>query len=93
MIVQVTKNVINYRIPFSRYLASECSFHDLHFSYRIGVEKTTKIVREVCLSIWSIMCLECIPRHTKEQWKLTVLEFGRRANFPHCLEAVDGKHI
>jgi len=36
---------------------------------------------------------ECIPRPTKEQWELTVLEFERRANFPHWLGAVDGKHI
>jgi len=36
---------------------------------------------------------ECIPRPTKEQWELAALEFERRANFPHCLGAVDGKHI
>jgi hypothetical protein len=39
------------------------------------------------------MLPECIPKPTKEQWKLTALEFERRANFPHCLGAVDGKHI
>ena len=67
MIVQVTKRVINYRIPFSRYLASGCSFHDLHFSYRIGISTASKIVREVCLSIWSIMRPERISRTIKEQ--------------------------
>jgi hypothetical protein len=36
---------------------------------------------------------ECIPKPTTQQWKLTALEFERRANFPHCLRAVDGKHI
>ena len=93
MIVQVTKRVINYRIPFSRYLASGCSFHDLHFSYRIGISTASKIVREVRFSIWFIMRSECIPKHTKGQWELTALEFERKANFPHCLGAVDGKHI
>jgi len=91
MILQVTKRVINYRIPFSRYLASGCSFHDLHFSYRIGILTASKIVREVCLSIWSIMRPECIPKPTKEGWELTALEFERKANFSHCLGAVDGK--
>ena len=36
---------------------------------------------------------ECIPKPTKEKWELTALEYERRANFPHCLGAVDGKHI
>ena len=88
MIVQVTKRVINYRTPFSRYLASGSNFHEEHFSYRIGISTASKIV-----SIWSIMRPECIPNPTKEQWELTALELERRVNFPHCLGAVDGKHI
>jgi len=36
---------------------------------------------------------ECVPKPTKQQWQLTALEFQRRANLPHCLGAVDGKHI
>jgi len=36
---------------------------------------------------------ECIPKPTKEQWELTALQFEIRANFPHYLGAVDGKHI
>jgi hypothetical protein len=30
---------------------------------------------------------------TKQQWELPDLDFERRAYFPHCLGAVDGKHI
>jgi len=78
---------------FSRYLASGCSFHYLRFSYRIGITTASKAFREVCLSIWYIMRPECIPKPTKEQWELTVLEFEKTANFPHCLGSVDGKHI
>jgi len=36
---------------------------------------------------------ERISRPTKEQWELTALEFERRADFPHCLGTVRGKHI
>ena len=42
MIVHLTKRVINYRISFSRCLASGCSFHDLHFSYRIVISTARK---------------------------------------------------
>jgi len=47
---------------------------------------------ELCLIIWSIMRPASILKPTKEQWELTALDFERRANFPHCLGAVDGKH-
>jgi len=50
-------------------------------------------LKEVCLSIWSIMRPECIPKPTKEQWKLKAFDFEKTANFPHFLGAVDGKHI
>ena len=39
------------------------------------------------------MSPECIPKPTKEQWELTALELKKTANFPHCLGAVDEKHI
>ena len=74
-------------------LVSGCSFHDLHFSYRIGISIASKIVSAVCLSIWSTMRPECVPRPTKEQWELTALQSERTANFPHCLGTVDGKYI
>jgi len=65
--VQVTKRIINYRIPFYRYLASGCSFHDLHFSYRFEISTASKMLRAVCLSNWSIMRPERISRPIKEQ--------------------------
>ena len=53
----------------------------------------SKIVRAVCLSIWSTVRPECIPKPTQEQWELTALEFERISYFPHCFRAVSGKHI
>ena len=51
-------------------------------------------LKEVCLSIWSIMRPKCISKPTKGQWELTALEFEKKtANFPRFLEAVDGKHF
>jgi len=91
MIVQVTKIVINYRIPFYIYLVSECSFHDLHFSYRIGISPARKT--EQYASEFGLFGPEYISKPTKEQWELTASEIERRADFPHCLGAVGGKHI
>ena len=89
----ILRTEIYLSMYFSRYIASGCSFHDLHFSYRIGISTARKIFKAKCLSIWSIMLPECIPKPTKEQWELNALEFEKWANFPHCLGAVDGKYI
>jgi hypothetical protein len=57
------------------------------------LNRNSKQDREVCLSIWSIMRQEFIPKPTKQQWELNALEFERRANFSYCLGAADGKLI
>ena len=66
---------------------------DAVFSYRTGILPASKIVRAGCLSIWYIMRPEYISKPTNGQWELAASEFERRANFPHCLGAVGGKHI
>ena len=45
MLVQVTKSVINYKLPFFRYLAIGYSFYDVQFSYKFGISTASKIVR------------------------------------------------
>lgn len=39
------------------------------------------------------MKTEFLPIPTKEQWESIATGFEKKANFPHCLGAVDGKHI
>lgn len=39
------------------------------------------------------MRLECIPTPTTELWEFIASHFEEVANFPHCIGAVDGKHI
>lgn len=76
-----------------RYLASGCSFTDLHYSFRLGVSTISGIVLDVCTAIWYIMRKECIPPPTRERWEDIAKQFEVRANFPHCIGAVDGKHV
>ncbi|RVE51177.1 hypothetical protein evm_004142 [Chilo suppressalis] len=76
-----------------RYLASGHTFTDMSFEYRLGISTISIIVKEVCQAMWSIMKSECMPIPGKEMWELIALKFEQRANFPHCLGAVNGKHI
>lgn len=75
-----------------RYLASGCTFTDLHYSYRLGISTISKIVRSVCQAIWSLR-QECISVPTSQHWEEIAKNFEQIANFPHCIGAVDGKHI
>lgn len=36
---------------------------------------------------------ECIPNPTEENWREIAKGFETRVHFPHCIGAVDGKHI
>lgn len=36
---------------------------------------------------------KCIPIPNEENWLEVADGFQQRANFPHCLGAIDGKHI
>ncbi|XP_074038466.1 uncharacterized protein, partial [Leptinotarsa decemlineata] len=76
-----------------RYLASGCTFTELHYTYRIGISTASKIVKEVCKAIWMVLRVECIPTPTREMWKSIASDFETIAYFPHCIGAVDGKHI
>lgn len=59
----------------------------------MGISTISKIVKDVCQAIWAVMKKECIPPLTKNIWESTARGFESAANFPHCLGAVDGKHV
>lgn len=59
----------------------------------MGISTLTEIVREVCAVIWIRLKESCIPQPTTEHWKDIAEKFNKRANFPNCLGAIDGKHI
>lgn len=59
----------------------------------MGISTVSKIVRDVCDIIWSSLLEEFIPKLTKERCESVATGFEKRANFFHCIGAVDGKHI
>lgn len=88
----ITTYIILFIIIF-RYLGTGCTFQDLHYFFKLGASTIGNIVREVCNVVWEELAHIQMPPMTEDMWKDTAAKFEQRANFPHCLGAIDGKHI
>ena len=77
-----------------RYLASGDSQISLSFAFRIGKSTVSNIVAEVSESIWLALKEKYVPFPSKkEQWKQISDDFYKTWNLPHCIGALDGKHV
>ena len=77
-----------------RHLATGDSQQSMSFSFRVGRSTVSACVRETCDGIWNALKDEYLraPSST-ENWTNIANEFEEEWNFPHCLGAIDGKHI
>ncbi|XP_046397406.1 protein ALP1-like [Ischnura elegans] len=98
--ITVPDTLLNNSIPAEeklaltlRYFASGTSMTDLHFQYRISQPMISVIIRQVCKAIWERVKQVCFPKMTERFWLDTAAEFYQKTNFPHCLGAVDVKHV
>ena len=99
----ITKKSCRSRDPISpgerlvltlRYLASGDSQQSQSFNFRIGRSTVCAIIKETCDAIWTALKdLYVKPPQKEEDWKQIAEEFEEEWNFPHCLRAIDGKHI
>ena len=54
----------------------------------------SRLVPEVCSAIWETMRQAYLKMpHNEEEWKTVALNFKEKWNYPHCVGAVDGKHV
>lgn len=77
-----------------RFLATGETYTSLAYQYRVGVTTVSRIVPEVCIAIWDAMKPKylCMPT-SPEGWIQIAAEFYQRWHYPHCVGALDGKHI
>ncbi|XP_045480255.1 protein ANTAGONIST OF LIKE HETEROCHROMATIN PROTEIN 1-like [Harmonia axyridis] len=78
---------------FLRFMATGNSYKSMAYSYRMGDRTVSNIVREVSEAIWKLMQPIYLPQPTEEQWKSVANSFERKWQFPHCIGAIDGKHV
>lgn len=66
---------------------------ELHYSYKIGKSTISGIIRQVCEVIWMKLKDIVMPIPDKKKWIEISKGFEQSAKFPHCIGAIDGKHI
>lgn len=59
----------------------------------MGDRTVSNIVRDVSKAIWKLMQQVYLPEPTGEQWKSVAVLFENKWQFPHCIGAIDGKHV
>ncbi|GAB1867628.1 Protein ALP1-like isoform X1 [Camponotus japonicus] len=77
-----------------RYLASGDSITSISYQYLIGLTTATNIISETCQAIWNNLLPIVLPGECSEtEWLEIAKGFEDKWNFPHCIGAIDGKHI
>lgn len=76
-----------------RYLASGDLMSSLAMSFRIGKSTVSGIIRNICEAIWKVLSNRVLLQLSSHKWKRIADEFFGRWNFPHCIGAIDGKHV
>ena len=85
---------MNNNFIIFRFLATGNSYKSLSFNYRVSPATTGQIVPEVCKAIWEkLQPIHLRMPQDKADWKLIAQNFETLWQFPHCLGAIDGKHI
>lgn len=65
----------------------------MHYAYRLGISTITGIVRTVCQQFWLNLKEDYIGKPSHADWLSIAQHFQEMSHFPHCIGAVDGKHI
>lgn len=59
----------------------------------MGRSTISNIVEEVCEALWKILQPIVMPDPNEEIWRASEKVFKEKWNFPHCVAAIDGKHV
>ncbi|CAH1115660.1 unnamed protein product [Psylliodes chrysocephalus] len=98
----IRKKDTNYRESISpkerlavtlRFLATGDSFTSLMYLFKISKQSISTIVIEVCRALNEALKHQVQMPHSTEGWLQCAKEFEEHWNYPHCVAAMDGKHV
>jgi hypothetical protein len=77
-----------------RFLATGNSSKSISYSFRVSYNAACEFFIDVCQAIIDEYVQEvlCCPT-TAEGWREIAEGYWKRWNFPHCIGAIDGKHV
>uniref|UniRef100_A0A6P7H144 Protein ANTAGONIST OF LIKE HETEROCHROMATIN PROTEIN 1-like n=1 Tax=Diabrotica virgifera virgifera TaxID=50390 RepID=A0A6P7H144_DIAVI len=75
------------------FLASGDSMVSISYSFLIGTSTVIHIIRETCKVMWDCLNEEVLLKPTPEVWLQIDNGFLDKWHLPHCVGAIDGKHI
>lgn len=77
-----------------RFLATGETLKSISYQFRVGEATACEVVKEVCHAIYSALSPDYLQvPSTAEDWKAIAQVFDGKWDFPHCIGAIDGKHI
>ncbi|CAB4045692.1 Hypothetical predicted protein [Paramuricea clavata] len=78
-----------------RYLVTGDAQVTIAASYRISAAVVGRIINETCELLWNTLIEKGYVKHpsTENEWKVIAEEFETCWNFPHCVRAIDSKHV
>ncbi|XP_049273627.1 uncharacterized protein LOC119399351 [Rhipicephalus sanguineus] len=81
-------------ICFFRFLAAGETLRSSSFNFLAGRSTACVIVSEVCQAIWDVLgpIYVALPS-TRDEWSKVARDFEEKWDMPHCLGAIDGKHV
>lgn len=65
----------------------------LKYQYYIAQPTISQIIVETCNALWTYLMPRVLNELSCDDWLNVAQEFDIKCHFPHCLGAVDGKHV
>ena len=77
-----------------RYLVTGDSMQTITFSFRVGHSTVSNIIDTTCEALLDVLLPQYVQRpSTEDEWRRVPQGFEQLWNFPHCVGAIDGKHV
>lgn len=83
-----------YQLLCFRFLAAGDSMSSMTYQYLVGLTTVSNIIATTCKIVWEHLCTLVLPSQLLEDdWRSIAEDFEDIWDFPHCIGAIDGKHV
>ncbi|XP_028982504.1 putative nuclease HARBI1 [Diachasma alloeum] len=76
-----------------RFLATGSTYSTLAFSFKMGIKTVSVIIAETMNTFWLTLTSRHMPVPSVSDFLKISQDFQKKWKFPHCLGAIDGRHV